>query len=83
MVGDKIKVNWIAGNVTCLEEEECYILVGKPERKRPLRSMIKYENKFNMHFKETGREVMECIYVIQNSDQWQVLVYIIMNLRIP
>jgi hypothetical protein len=36
-----------------------------------------------MHFKETGREVMDCIYVIQNSDRWQVLVYNIMNLRIP
>jgi hypothetical protein len=49
-------------------ENACRVLVGKPERKRPLgRHRRRWEDNIKMDFKETGCENVDWIQLVQDS----------------
>jgi hypothetical protein len=60
------------------------ILVGKPERKRPLgRLRRRWEENIKMNLREIGWCGMDWIDVAQDRDQWRALVNTAMHLKIP
>ena len=62
------------------------VLVGKPERKRPLgRSRHRWEDNtsIKMNLQEVGSGDMEWIELVQDRDRWRALANAVMNLRIP
>jgi hypothetical protein len=67
------------------EERGVYrVLVGKPERKRPLgRSWGRWVNNIRMELQEVGCGYMEWIGLAQDRDRWRTLVSAVMNLRGP
>jgi hypothetical protein len=67
------------------EKRNAYrILVGMPERKRPLgRTRRKWVDNIKMDLRETGWDGMDWIDLAQNMDQWRALVNAVMNLRVP
>jgi hypothetical protein len=59
------------------------ILVGKPERKRPLgRTKCRWEDNIKMDLREIGRGGMDWIDMAQDRDQWRALMNTVMNLRV-
>jgi hypothetical protein len=63
---------------------EYKMLVGKPERKRPLwRPRRRWEDNIKMDLKEMGCVVVDWIHLAQNKDQRQTSVNTIMSLRVP
>jgi hypothetical protein len=75
------RVRW-AGNVVCMGENR--IMVGKPERKRPLgRPRHWWEDLIKMDVKETGWGGMNWIDLAQDKYQWRDFVNMVMNLRVP
>jgi hypothetical protein len=65
------------------EKRNAYrILVGKPERKRPLgRPRHSWVYNIKMNLGEMGG--MDWIHLAQDRDQWRALVNMIMNLCVP
>jgi hypothetical protein len=65
------------------EERKVYkVLVGKPERKRPLgKPRRRWENGITMDLRETGLGVVDWIRLAQDRDRWRV-VSAVMNLRV-
>jgi hypothetical protein len=60
------------------------ILVGNPERKRPLgRPRRRWVNNIETDLWEIGWDGMDWIDLIQDRDQWRALVNAVMNLRVP
>jgi hypothetical protein len=60
------------------------ILVGKPERKRPLeRPRRKWVVNIKIDLSDRGWGVMDWIYLAQDRDHWGALVNTVMNLRVP
>jgi hypothetical protein len=60
------------------------VLIGKPEVKRPLgRPRRRLEDNIMMNLTEIGWEVVGCIQVAQDRDQWWALVNTVMNIRAP
>jgi hypothetical protein len=60
------------------------LLVGKPERKRPLgRPRRCWVDNIKMDLRETGWGGMDWIELAQDRDQWGALVNTIMNLWVP
>jgi len=60
------------------------LLVGKPERKRPLgRPRRRWEDRIKMDLQEVDFEGMEWIVMVQDKDRWRVRVNAVMNLRVP
>ena len=60
------------------------VLVGKPERKRPLgRPRRRWEYNIKMDLREVGCDPGEWIDLAEDRDQWQAYVRTIMNLRVP
>jgi hypothetical protein len=58
-------------------------LFGKPEGKRLLgRPMRRRENNIKMDIKVIGWENMDWVYLAQDREHWQVLLYAVMNLWI-
>jgi hypothetical protein len=59
------------------------ILIGKSERKRPLRrSRRRGEENIRMDVRERGWIVVDWINLAQDRNQWRVLVNTVMNLRV-
>jgi hypothetical protein len=57
------------------------IFVGKPEGKRLLgRPRHKWEDNI---LKEIGWEGVDCMYLVQDRDQWWALVNVVLNLWVP
>jgi hypothetical protein len=60
------------------------VLVGKPERKRPLeRPRRRWEDNIKMDLQEVGRRGMDWIELAKDRDRWRELVNAVMNLRVP
>jgi len=56
-------------------------LVGKPERKRPLRtSMRRWEDNIRMDLRETGWKGVDWMHLAQDRDKWQALVNMVNGL---
>ena len=61
-----------------------YILVGKPEGKRPLGGpRHRWEDNIKMDLEEVGRGCGDWMELAQDMDRWQVLVSTVMNFRVP
>jgi hypothetical protein len=60
------------------------VLVGKPERKRPLgRPRRRWEDNIRMDLQEVGYERVDWIGLAQDRDRWRVLVSAVKILRVP
>ena len=67
------------------EVQKCrYMLVGKPEGKRPLgRPRLRWEDNIKMDLLELVRDPGEWIDLAQDRDRWRANVRAVMNLRVP
>jgi hypothetical protein len=66
------------------EMRNSYILVGKPEGKRPLgRPRHRWEDNIKMDLRELGWEGVNWIHLAQDKDHWWDLLNMIMNFQIP
>jgi len=80
-----IRIRW-AGHVAHMGEERGVyrVLVGKPERKRPLgRPRRRWVDNIRMDLQEVGCGYMDWIGRAQDRDRWRTLVSAVMNLRVP
>ena len=60
------------------------VLVGKPERKRPLgRPRHTWKHNVNMDLQEVGCGGMDWIELAQGRDRWPALVNVVIKLRPP
>jgi hypothetical protein len=57
-----------------------WLLVGKPEGKRPRRRWV---DNIKMDLREIGCDGMDWIDLAQDRDQWSSLLNTVMNLRVP
>jgi hypothetical protein len=67
------------------EKRNAYrILVGKPERKRPLgRPRRRWVDNIKIDLREIEWDGVDWIDLAQDRDQWRALVIKVMNLRVP
>ena len=75
-----------AGHVARIGERKGLyrVLVGKPERKRPLgRPRPRWEGNIKMDLQEVGCGGIDWIELVQDRDRWRVLVSTVMNFRVP
>jgi hypothetical protein len=62
----------------------CRVLMGRPERKRPLgRPRRRWEDNIKMDLQKVGCDGMDWIDLAQDRDGWRALVNGVMNLRVP
>jgi hypothetical protein len=60
------------------------LLVGKPERKRPLgRPRRRWEDNIRMDLREVEWDGVDWMHQAQGRDQWRALVNTELNLRVP
>ena len=79
------RMRW-AGHVARMGEERgvCWVLVGKPEGKRPLRSpRRRWVDNIRMDLREVGCRYIDWIGLAQGRDMWRTLVSAVMNLGVP
>jgi hypothetical protein len=67
------------------EKRNAYkILVGKPEKKRPLgRPRRRWVDNIKVDLREIGWDGLDWIDLAQDRDRWRALVNTVMNLRVP
>jgi hypothetical protein len=81
----KSRMRW-AGHVAQMgEKRNVYrLLVGKPERKRPLgRPRRRWMDNIKMNLLEIGLNVVDYIGLAQDRYRWRAVVNSVMNLRVP
>ena len=79
------RMRW-AGHVARMEEGRGVhkVLVGKPERKRPLgRTRRRWEDNIKMHLQEVVRGCGDWMELSRDRDRWRALVNTVMNFRVP
>jgi hypothetical protein len=79
------RMRW-AGHVARMgERRNAYrILVGKPERRRPLgRPRCRWVDNIKMDLRDIGWDDVDWVDLAQDRDQWRALVNTVMNLRVP
>ena len=79
------RLRW-AGHVARMGEERGVyrVLVGKPERKRPLgRTRRRWVDNIRVDLQEMGCGYMDWIGLAQDRDRWRTLVSAVMNLWVP
>jgi len=79
------KIRW-TGVVVCMGERRGIyrVLVGKPERKRPLgRPRCRWEDNIKMDLREVRCGGMDWIELAEDRDRWYALVNAVMNLWVP
>jgi hypothetical protein len=79
------RMRWV-GDVARIGEgrDLNWVLVGKPEGKRPLRSpRRRWEDNIKMDFQEMGYGRMDWIELAQIRDRWRTLVNGVINIRVP
>jgi len=60
------------------------VLVGKPERRRPLgRPRRRWVDNIRMNLQEMGCEYMDWIGLAQDRDRCRTFVSAVMNIRVP
>ena len=60
------------------------VLLGKPERKRPLgRPVSTWEDNIKMDLQEVGGSRGDWMELAQDRDGWQALVDTVRNFRVP
>ena len=60
------------------------VLVGKPERKRPLgRPRRRWEDNIKMDLQEVGGGCEDWMELAQDRDSWRALLSSLMNIRVP
>jgi hypothetical protein len=65
------------------ERGEYQVLVGKPEKKRPMgKPMRRWEDNIRMDLQELGCGVIDWIGLAQNRNRWRELVNAVMNIRV-
>ena len=65
-------------------ELRSFVLVGKPEGKRPLRRpRRKWVDNIRMDLQEVGCGHVDLIGLAQDRDRWRTLVSAVMTLRVP
>ena len=78
------RLRW-AGHVAHMEQfRNAYrVLVGKPERKKPLGSpRRRWEDNIKMDLREVGCDLGDWIALAEDRDQWRAYVRAVMNLRV-
>jgi hypothetical protein len=67
------------------EKRNAYrVLLGKPERKRPLgKARLRWMDNSKVRLREIGWGGMDLIDLAQDRDQWRSLMNTVMNLRVP
>jgi len=79
------RMRW-AGHVVRMGGERVVyrVMVGKPERRRPLGSpRRRWVDNIRMDLQEVGCRFMNWIGLAQDRDRWQTLVSAVINLRVP
>ena len=60
------------------------VLVGKPERKRPLgRPRRRWEDNIKMELQEVGRGCGDWMGLPQDTERWRAFVSTVMNFGVP
>jgi len=79
------RMRWVGHVALMGEERGVYrVLMGKPERKRPLgMSRRRWVDNIRMDLQEVGCGYMDWIGQAQDRDSWWTLVGVVMNLRVP
>jgi hypothetical protein len=80
-----IRIRW-AGHLAHMEggRGAYRVLVGKPERKRPLaRPRCRWEDNIRMDLQEVGYGCVDWIGLAQDRGRWCALVSMVKNLRVP
>ena len=75
-----------AEHVACMGEERGVyrVLMGKPERKRPLgRPRRRWVDNIRMDLQEVGCGYVDWNGLVQDRDRWRTIVSTVMNLRVP
>ena len=79
------RMRWAGHVARMVEERGLYsVLVGKPERKKPLgRPRRRWVDNIRIDLQEVGCGYMDWIWLAQDRDRWRTLVSAVMNLRVP
>jgi hypothetical protein len=75
-----------AGHVACMGEDRGVhrVLVGKPERKRPLgRPRSRWDNNIQTDLQEVGGGRGDWMGLAQDRDSWRTLVGTVRDFRVP
>ena len=79
------RMRWVGHVARMGERSDVYrVLVGKPERKRPLgRHRRRWKDNIKMDLQEVGCGGMDWIELAQDRDRWRALVNALMNPQVP